>query len=173
VLGIYPYVDLKRWISGWSSWRSSGRRMGSRFSGGGDHPLPRVGPSCPSILGFPPGNWTASELIISTCGPRILSAPWVRPGHGGVSSSGASAEPPGGSLCPGDLQRSGCGRGAGDPLWVGIDFPGAYAVRDRLGGALFTLFLVYFIARVEAGAPNTMLLAGVIVSSFSRRSSCF
>jgi iron complex transport system permease protein len=51
---------------------------------------------------------------------------------------------------------------------LGTTFLGTYAVPgSAFGGALFTLFLVYFIARVEGRAPtNTMLLAGVIVSSF-------
>jgi iron complex transport system permease protein len=51
---------------------------------------------------------------------------------------------------------------------LGATFLGAYAIPgSAFGGALFTLFLVYFIARTEGRAPtNTMLLAGVIVSSF-------
>ncbi len=111
--------------------RSSGRSDGGLgVPGGGDHPpLQELVHSCPSV----PGRFHPRKLD----GERILDHPrpaapagsfrgprGFRPGHGGVRSSGPSAEPPGGSLCPGDLQRGGCGRGAGDPLWLGIDFPG-------------------------------------------------
>ncbi len=52
--------------------------------------------------------------------------------------------------------------GLGSTLLGGYGIPGA-----AFGGALLTLFLVYFISRVEGRVPTqTMLLAGVIVSSF-------
>ncbi len=51
---------------------------------------------------------------------------------------------------------------------LGSTFLGIYAVPGAaFGGALLTLLLVYFIARVEGRIPTqTMLLSGVIVSSF-------
>ena len=51
---------------------------------------------------------------------------------------------------------------------LGSTFLGSYGIPGAaFGGALFTLFLVYYIARVEGRIPTyTILLAGVIVSSF-------
>jgi iron complex transport system permease protein len=51
---------------------------------------------------------------------------------------------------------------------LGSTFLGIYAVPGAaFGGALLTLLLVYFIARVEGRVPTqTMLLSGVIISSF-------
>jgi len=83
------------------------------------------------------------------------------PSHGRVRSPGPVAESPGRPLCPGDLQRGGRGRRAGDPLWVGGQlFWGPTRSRGRPSAELSSpWFLVYFIARVEGRAPtNTMLL---------------
>jgi iron complex transport system permease protein len=51
---------------------------------------------------------------------------------------------------------------------LGSTFLGSYAVPGAaFGGALLTLFAVYFIARTEGRVPTqTLLLSGVIVSSF-------
>ncbi len=125
------------------------------------------------FLGFSgPGKWTASDssIILDLRLPRILSGALV-----------GSALAMAGSVLQALLRNpladpfvlgisSGAAVGAVLAILFGLGatFLGAYAVPgSAFGGALFTLFLVYFIARVEGRAPtNTMLLAGVIVSSF-------
>jgi iron complex transport system permease protein len=119
-----------------------------------------------------PGKWTASDssIILDLRLPRILSGALV-----------GSALAMAGSVLQALLRNpladpfvlgisSGAAVGAVLAILFGLGttFLGAYAVPgSAFGGALFTLFLVYFIARVEGRAPtNTMLLAGVIVSSF-------
>lgn len=121
---------------------------------------------------FNPGHWTASEssIILDLRLPRILSGALV-------GSSLAVA----GSVLQALLRNpladpfvlgisSGAAVGAVLAILFGLGstFLGAYAVPgSAFGGALLTLFLVYFIARVGGRSPaNTMLLAGVIVSSF-------
>ena len=118
------------------------------------------------------GKWTASDssIILDLRLPRILSGALV-----------GSALAMAGSVLQALLRNpladpfvlgisSGAAVGAVLAILFGLGatFLGAYAVPgSAFGGALFTLFLVYFIARVEGRAPtNTMLLAGVIVSSF-------
>jgi iron complex transport system permease protein len=125
------------------------------------------------FLGFSgPGKWTASDssIILDLRLPRILSGALV-----------GSALAMAGSVLQALLRNpladpfvlgisSGAAVGAVLAILFGLGatFLGAYAVPgSAFGWALFTLFLVYFIARVEGRAPtNTMLLAGVIVSSF-------
>jgi iron complex transport system permease protein len=119
-----------------------------------------------------PGKWTASDssIILDLRLPRILSGALV-----------GSALAMAGSVLQALLRNpladpfvlgisSGAAVGAVLAILFGLGatFLGSYAVPgSAFGGALFTLFLVYFIARVEGRAPtNTMLLAGVIVSSF-------
>jgi iron complex transport system permease protein len=119
-----------------------------------------------------PGKWPASDssIILDLRLPRILSGALV-----------GSALAMAGSVLQALLRNpladpfvlgisSGAAVGAVLAILFGLGatFLGSYAVPgSAFGGALFTLFLVYFIARVEGRAPtNTMLLAGVIVSSF-------
>jgi iron complex transport system permease protein len=119
-----------------------------------------------------PGTWTASDssIILDLRLPRILSGALV---GSALAMSGAVLQ----ALLRNPLAdpfvlgiSSGAAVGAVLAILFGLGstFLGAYAVPgSAFGGALFTLFLVYFIARVEGRAPtNTMLLAGVIVSSF-------
>ncbi len=120
----------------------------------------------------PPGKWTASDssIILELRLPRIFSGALV-----------GSALAMAGSVLQALLRNpladpfvlgisSGAAVGAVLAILFGLGatFLGSYAVPgSAFGGALFTLFLVYFIARMEGRAPtNTMLLAGVIVSSF-------
>jgi iron complex transport system permease protein len=125
------------------------------------------------FLGFSSsGKWTASDssIILDLRLPRIVSGALV-----------GSALAMAGSVLQALLRNpladpfvlgisSGAAVGAVLAILFGLGttFLGAYAVPgSAFAGALFTLFLVYFIARVEGRAPmNTMLLAGVIVSSF-------
>ncbi len=125
------------------------------------------------FLGFSTSaKWTASDssIILDLRLPRIISGALV-----------GSALAMAGSVLQALLRNpladpfvlgisSGAAVGAVLAILFGLGttFLGAYAVPgSAFGGALFTLFLVYFIARVEGRAPtNTMLLAGVIVSSF-------
>ncbi len=119
-----------------------------------------------------PADWTASEasIILDLRLPRTLSGVLV----------GAAL-----SLAGGVLQAllrnpladpfvlgisSGAAVGAVLAILTGLGstFLGIYGVPGAaFGGALFTLLLVYFIARVEGRVPTqTMLLSGVIISSF-------
>jgi len=119
-----------------------------------------------------PANWTASEssIILDLRLPRILSGALV---GSALAMAGAVLQ----ALLRNPLAdpfvlgiSSGAAVGAVLAILFGLGstFLGTYAVPGfAFGGALFTLFLVYFIARVEGRArTNTMLLAGVIVSSF-------
>ncbi len=119
-----------------------------------------------------PANWTAGEssIILDLRLPRILSGALV---GSALAMAGAVLQ----ALLRNPLAdpfvlgiSSGAAVGAVLAILFGLGstFLGTYAVPGfAFGGALFTLFLVYFIARVEGRArTNTMLLAGVIVSSF-------
>lgn len=118
------------------------------------------------------GGWTASEssIILELRLPRTISGILV---GAALSLSGAVLQ----ALLRNPLAdpfvlgiSSGAAVGAVLAILVGLGstFLGIYAVPGAaFGGALLTLLLVYFIARVEGRIPTqTMLLSGVIVSSF-------
>lgn len=118
------------------------------------------------------GGWTASEssIILDLRLPRTISGVLV---GAALSLSGAVLQ----ALLRNPLAdpfvlgiSSGAAAGAVLAILVGVGstFLGSYAVPGAaFGGALLTLLLVYFIARVEGRIPTqTMLLSGVIVSSF-------
>jgi iron complex transport system permease protein len=118
------------------------------------------------------GGWTASEssIILELRLPRTISGILV---GAALSLAGAVLQ----ALLRNPLAdpfvlgiSSGAAVGAVLAILVGLGstFLGIYAVPGAaFGGALLTLLLVYFIARVEGRIPTqTMLLSGVIVSSF-------
>jgi len=125
------------------------------------------------LLGLTPeGGWTASEssIILELRLPRTISGILV---GAALSLAGAVLQ----ALLRNPLAdpfvlgiSSGAAVGAVLAILVGLGstFLGSYAVPGAaFGGALLTLLLVYFIARVEGRVPTqTMLLSGVIVSSF-------
>ncbi|NWF56078.1 MAG: iron ABC transporter permease [Syntrophaceae bacterium] len=118
------------------------------------------------------GKWTASEssIILDLRLPRILSGALV---GSALAMAGAVLQallrnPLADPFVLGISSGAAVGAVLAILFGLGATFLGAYAIPgSAFGGALFTLFLVYFIARTEGRAPtNTMLLAGVIVSSF-------
>jgi len=126
-----------------------------------------------NFLGFgPAGGWSESEssIILRVRLPRAISGMLV---GAALSMSGAVLQ----ALLRNPLAdpfvlgiSSGAAVGAVLAILFGLGSTllGIYPVpAASFGGALLTLFLVYFIARVEGRVPTqTMLLAGVIVSSF-------
>ncbi|MGE5252811.1 MAG: FecCD family ABC transporter permease [Planctomycetaceae bacterium] len=120
----------------------------------------------------PPGTWTASEssIILDLRLPRILSGALVGSALG-VAGSVLQAllrNPLADPFVLGISSGAAVGAVLAILFGLGSTFLGAYAIPgSAFGGALCTLLLVYFIARVGGRTPtNTMLLAGVIVSSF-------
>jgi iron complex transport system permease protein len=124
------------------------------------------------LLPSSPAAWTASDssIILDLRLPRLISGMLV---GAALSISGAVLQ----ALLRNPLAdpfvlgiSSGAAVGAVLAILFGLGstFLGGYAVPGAaFGAALLTLFLVYFIARVEGRVPTqTMLLAGVIVSSF-------
>ncbi len=118
------------------------------------------------------GKWTASEssIILDLRLPRTLSGALV---GSALAMAGAVLQallrnPLADPFVLGISSGAAVGAVLAILFGLGATFLGAYAIPgSAFGGALFTLFLVYFIARTEGRAPtNTMLLAGVIVSSF-------
>jgi len=119
-----------------------------------------------------PVEWTASEasIILELRLPRTISGVLV---GAALSLAGAVLQ----ALLRNPLAdpfvlgiSSGAAVGAVLAILVGLGstFLGIYAVPGAaFAGALLTLLLVYFIARVEGRVPTqTMLLSGVIISSF-------
>jgi iron complex transport system permease protein len=125
------------------------------------------------LLGLPPdGGWTASDssIILEIRFPRTISGVVV---GAALALAGAVLQ----ALLRNPLAdpfvlgiSSGAAVGAVLAILGGLGstFLGSYAVPGAaFGGALFTLFLVYFIARIEGRVPTqTLLLSGVIVNSF-------
>jgi iron complex transport system permease protein len=125
------------------------------------------------LLGLPPaGGWTASDssIILEIRLPRTISGVLV---GAALSLAGAVLQ----ALLRNPLAdpfvlgiSSGAAVGAVLAILGGLGstFLGSYAVPGAaFGGALFTLFLVYFIARIEGRVPTqTLLLSGVIANSF-------
>jgi len=124
----------------------------------------------PGVSSPGPGTASDSSIILQLRLPRILSGALV---GAALAIAGAVLQ----ALLRNPLAdpfvlgiSSGAAAGAVLAILFGLGSTvlGAYAVPGAaFGGALFTLFVVYFIARVEGRVPAyTMLLAGVIVSSF-------
>jgi len=118
------------------------------------------------------GEWTASDtsIILDLRLPRTISGVLV---GAALATAGAVLQ----ALLRNPLAdpfvlgiSSGASVGAVLAILFGLGstFFGGYAVpASAFGGALMTLLIVYSIARVEGRIPTqTMLLAGVIVSSF-------
>lgn len=120
----------------------------------------------------PSAAWTASEssIILDLRGPRVISGALV---GAALSIAGCVLQ----ALLRNPLAdpyvlgiSSGAAAGAVLAILFGLGSTilGGYAVPGAaFAGALLTLLFVYFLARVEGRIPaTTMLLAGVIVSSF-------
>lgn len=120
----------------------------------------------------PSAAWTASEssIILDLRGPRVISGALV---GAALSIAGCVLQ----ALLRNPLAdpyvlgiSSGAAAGAVLAILFGLGSTilGGYAIPGAaFAGALLTLLFVYFLARVEGRIPaTTMLLAGVIVSSF-------
>lgn len=119
-----------------------------------------------------PARWSESEaaIILKLRLPRMLAGLMV---GGALSLSGAVLQ----ALLRNPLAdpfilgvSSGAALGAVLAILGGLSFTflGGYAIPGvAFLGALITIFLVYFLSRVEGRVPTTtMLLSGVIVNSF-------
>jgi iron complex transport system permease protein len=120
----------------------------------------------------PSADWTAkdSTIILQLRLPRVLSGALV---GAALAIAGAVLQallrnPLADPLVLGISSGSAVGAVLAILFGLGTSFLGNYAVPGAaFGGALLTLFLVYAISRVEGRVPTqTMLLAGIIVSSF-------
>jgi len=119
-----------------------------------------------------PGEWTASDssIILELRLPRTLSGALV---GAALSMAGAVLQallrnPLADPFVLGISSGAAVGAVLAILFGLGATLLGTYAIPgSAFGGALFTLFLVYFLSKVEGRVPTqTMLLSGVVMSSF-------